>query len=47
MSKVALADAQREWAEILDGLDTVEGLDKPDSTRCGRSSRRWRRRCGS
>jgi hypothetical protein len=30
MSKVALADAQREWAEILDGLDTVEGLDKPD-----------------
>jgi hypothetical protein len=30
MSKVALADAQKEWAEILDGLDTVAGLDKPD-----------------
>jgi chromosome segregation ATPase len=30
MSKVALADEQREWAEILDGLDTVEGLDKAD-----------------
>lgn len=30
MSKVALADALLEWNEILDGLDTVEGLDKPD-----------------